>query len=76
MSQILYYDEFKYSFIEKHAFVLVKVVEKFCHFILDKHTLVKVHLPAIKFFLSQTYLSEKLAHLLAKIKDNDLTIMT
>jgi hypothetical protein len=54
MSQSLSDDEFKYSFIEKHAFSLVKDVEKFLHFILGKHRLVKVPLPAIKFFLSQT----------------------
>jgi len=52
MSQILSYDEFKYSYIEKHDFSLVKAVEKFCHFILGKHTLVKVPFPAVKFFLS------------------------
>jgi hypothetical protein len=67
MSQILSDDEFKYSYIEKHAFSLIKVVEKFCHFILGKHTLVKVPLPVVKFFLSQTYLSRKLAHWLSKI---------
>jgi hypothetical protein len=50
MSQSLSDDEFKYSFIEKHSFALVKVVEKFLHFILGKHTLVKVPLPAVKFF--------------------------
>jgi hypothetical protein len=32
MIQILSDDEFKYSFIEKHAFALVKVVEKFSPF--------------------------------------------
>jgi hypothetical protein len=42
MSQILSDDEFKCSFIEKHAFSLVKAVKKFLHFILGKHTLVKV----------------------------------
>jgi hypothetical protein len=67
MSQRLSDDEFKYSYIEKHAFDLVKVVEKFRHFILGKHTLVKVPLPAVKFLLSQTDLSGKLAHWLAKI---------
>jgi hypothetical protein len=67
MGQILSDDEFKYSYIEKHAFTLVKVVEKFRHFILGKHTLVKVPLPAVKFFLSQTYLSRKLAHWVANI---------
>ena len=41
MSQSLFDDEFKYSFIEKHAFTLVKAVEKFHHFILGKNTLVK-----------------------------------
>jgi hypothetical protein len=76
MSQSLSDDEFKYSYIEKHAFTLVKVVEKFRHFILGKHTLVKVPLPTVKFFLSQTYLSGKLAHWLAKIQEHDLTIMT
>jgi hypothetical protein len=76
MSQSLSDDEFKYSFIEKHAFSLVKVVENFRHFILGKHTLVKVPLPAVKFLLSQTYLSGKLAHWLAKIQEHDLTIMT
>ena len=76
MSQILSYDEFKYSYIEKHAFALVKAVENFRHFILGKHTLVKVPLPTVKFLLSQTYLSGKLAHLLAKIHEHDLTIMT
>jgi hypothetical protein len=76
MSQILSNDEFKYSYIEKHVFPLVKVVEKFCHFILGKHTQVKVHFPVVKFFLSQTYLSWKLAHWLANIQKHDLTIMT
>jgi hypothetical protein len=49
MSQSLYDDEFKYSFIEKHAFALVKVVEKICHFILGKKTLVKVPYPLSSF---------------------------
>jgi ribonuclease HI len=52
MSQSLSNDEFKYSYIEKHAFTLVKGVEKFYHFILGKHTLVKFPLPTVKFFLS------------------------
>jgi hypothetical protein len=76
MSQSLFDDEFKYSFIEKHAFTLVKVVEKFHNFILGKHTLVKVPLPAVKFFLSQTYLSGKLSHWLTKIQEHDLNIVT
>jgi hypothetical protein len=76
MSQILSDDEFKYSFIEKHAFTLVKDIEKNFHFILGKHTLVKVPLHAVKFFLSQTFFSGKLAHWLAKIHENDLTIVT
>jgi hypothetical protein len=52
ISQSLSDDEFKYTFIEKHAFSLVKVFEKFRHFILGNHTLVKVPLPVVKFFLS------------------------
>jgi hypothetical protein len=62
MSQIFSDDEFKYSFIEKHDFSLVKVVEKNIHFILGKHTLVKVPLPVVNVLLSWTYLSGKLAH--------------
>jgi hypothetical protein len=60
MSQSLSDDEFKYSYIEKHAFSLVKAIEKFHHFILGKHTQVKVPLPVVKFLLSQTYLSGNL----------------
>jgi hypothetical protein len=56
MSQSLSDDEFKYSYIEKYAFALVKAVEKFLYFILGKHTQIKVPFPVIKFLLSQTYL--------------------
>jgi hypothetical protein len=38
--------------------------------------LVKVSLHTVKFFLSRTYLSEKLSHWLAKIQEHDLTIVT
>jgi hypothetical protein len=76
MSQILSNDDFKYCFIENHSFALVKAVEKFHHFILGKHTLVKVHLPAAKFLISQTYISGNLAHWLAQIQEHNLTIMT
>jgi hypothetical protein len=76
MSQSLSDDEFKYTLIEKHTFSLVKTIEKFCHFILGKHTQVKVPLPAVNFFLSQTHLSRKLAHWLAKIQEHDFTITT
>jgi hypothetical protein len=75
-SQSLSDDEFKYSFIEKHVVALVKAVEKFRPYILGKHTLVKVPLPAVKFCLSQTYLSGKLAHWLVKIQEHDLNILT
>jgi hypothetical protein len=76
MSQSLLDDEFKYSYIEKHVFSLVKVVEKFSHFILGKHTQVKVPLHVVKFLLLQTYISGKLAHWLSKIQEHDITIMT
>jgi hypothetical protein len=76
MSQSLSDDKIKYSYIEKYVFSLVKAIEKFHHFILGKHMHVKVPLPAIKFLLSQTYLSGKLAHWVAKIQEHDLTIMT
>jgi hypothetical protein len=56
-------------------FSLVKAIEKFHHFILGKHTHVRVPFPAIKFLLSQTCLSGKLAHWFAKIQEHDLTIM-
>jgi hypothetical protein len=76
MSKSLSDDEIKYYYIEKHAYTLVKTIEKFCHFIWGKHMQVRVHLPVIKFLLSQTYLSGKLVHWLAKIQEHDLTIMT
>jgi hypothetical protein len=76
MSQSLSSDEIKYSYIEKHAFSLIKAIEKFHHFILGKHTSVKVPLPVVKFLLSRTYLLGKLAHWLAKIQEHDLMIMT
>jgi hypothetical protein len=76
MSQSLSDDEFKYSFIDKLSFALVKAVEKFHHYILGKHTLVKVPLPTVKFLLSQTYLSGNIAHWLAKIQEHDLNIVT
>jgi hypothetical protein len=76
MSQSLLDDGIKYSYIEKHAFSLVKAIEKKFHFILGKHTSIKVPLPAVKFLLSQTYLLGKLAHWLAKIQEHDLMIMT
>jgi hypothetical protein len=50
MIQSLSDDEFKYTLIEKHTYVLVKDIEKFCHFILGKHTHVKVPLSTINFF--------------------------
>jgi hypothetical protein len=76
MSQSLYDDEFKYTLIEKHTFSLVKSIEGFHHFILGKHTQVKFLLPAIKFLLSQTHLSGKLANWLTKIQEHDFTITT
>jgi hypothetical protein len=76
MSQSLLDDEFKYTLIEKHTYALVKAIEKFHHYILGKHTQVKVPLPVVKFFLSQTHLSGKLAHWLAKIQEHDFTITT
>jgi hypothetical protein len=54
--------ELKCGLIENNSFSLVKVAEKFHHFILGKHTKVKVPLPTIKFLLSQTFLLGKLAH--------------
>jgi len=62
MSQSLYDTVVQYSLIEKHAYSLVKAIEKFQHYILGKHTIVKFPLPVVKFLLSQTYLSGKLAN--------------
>jgi hypothetical protein len=62
MIQSLSDDEFKYNLIKKHTYALVKSIEEFFHFILDKHTQVKVSLSIVKLFLSQTHLSGNLAH--------------
>jgi hypothetical protein len=74
MSRSLSDDEMKYTIIEKHTFALVKSIRKFMHFILGKQTRVRVPLPAIKFLFTQTHLSRKLAHWLAKIQEHDLMI--
>ena len=50
MSQSLSDDEFKYTLIEKHTYSLVKSIEKFLHFILGKHTQLKVPLHVVNFF--------------------------
>jgi hypothetical protein len=76
MSQILSDDKLKYSLIENHTFSLVKAIEKFHDFVLGKHTEVKFPLHAVKFLLSQTHLSIKLAHCLSKIQEHDFTITT
>lgn len=74
MSQSLPDSVVQYSLIEKHAYSLVKAINKFRHYIIGKHTIVKVPLPVIKFMLSQTYLSRKLTNWLTKIQEHDLTI--
>jgi hypothetical protein len=60
MSHSLSDDETKYSYIEKHVFSLVKDIEKFLHFILGKHTQVKVPFPAVKFFYHKLIFQENL----------------
>jgi len=42
----------QYTLIEKHSYSLVKAIEKFRHYILGKHTIVKVPLPVVKVLLS------------------------
>jgi hypothetical protein len=54
MSQSLSKDEFKYTLIEKYTFVLVKVIETCCHFNIGKYTQLKVPLPAINCFFTNT----------------------
>lgn len=66
----------KYSFIENHAYSLLKSIDKFWQLILGKHTGVRNPFPAVKFLLSQNFLSGKLAHLLTKIQEHDLKITT
>jgi len=74
MIQSLSNDEIKYSFIEKHSYTLVKAIEKFCDFILNKHTQVKAPLHVVKFLLSRAHLLGKIVHWIAKIQEHDLTI--
>jgi len=76
MSQSLSDDEFKYTLIEKHTYSLVKSIEKIHHFILGKHTQVKLTLPAIIFFLSQTQILGNITHWLSKIQEHDFMITT
>jgi hypothetical protein len=74
MSESLSDDEINNSLIEKKSFSLFTTIEKFCRFILGKHTQVKVPLHVVKFLLSQNHLSGKLAHWLGKIQEHDLKI--
>jgi hypothetical protein len=67
--------EMKYTLIEKQVYALVKAIEKFHQFILG-HNEIKVPLSVVKFLLSQTLLSNKLAHWLTKIQEHDFTITT
>jgi hypothetical protein len=76
MSQSLFDVEMKYTLIEKHVYALVKAIEKLYHFILGKHIEVKVPFLVVKFLLSQTLLSSKLAHWLSKIQEHDFMITT
>jgi len=76
MSQSFPDSAVQYYLIEKNVYSLLKAIEKFRQYILGKHTIVKVPLPAVKFLLPQTYLSEKLANWLTKIQEHDLTIET
>jgi len=76
MSQSLSDVAIQYRLIEKHAYALVKAIEKFRHYILGKHTIVKVPLHAVKYLLSQTYLSGNLANWLTKFQEHDLSIET
>lgn len=66
-SQSLYEDAMKYSLIKKHAYSLVKVVEKFRHLILGKQTKMRTPLLDVKFPLSQNLMSRNFAHCLNKI---------
>lgn len=75
MSQSLFDDKLKYSLIEKHAFSLIKAIENFGHFILGKHTGIKVPLHATNFLLSKCIYLESL-HWLAEIKEYDFRITT
>jgi hypothetical protein len=76
MIQSLLDDELKYTLIEKHTFSLVKYIGKFRHFILGKKMQVRVPFPAMTYFLTQTHISRKISHWLAKIHEHDLMITT
>jgi hypothetical protein len=69
-------DELKYSLNEKHTFSLLKGIEKNCLLILGKHNELKLHLLAVNFMLSQTHLSRKITHWLAKLQEYNFTIST
>ena len=66
----------KYYFIEKHAYSLVKAIEKIVLIILGKNIEVRTPFPVVKFQLSQNLLSWKLAHWLVDIQEHGFTITT
>jgi len=62
MSQSFTKYEFKHSLIKKKALSLMIALRKFRHYVLGKHTIVKVSLPVVKYLTSQTFLQEKMAN--------------
>ncbi|XP_057849101.2 uncharacterized protein LOC131060021 [Cryptomeria japonica] len=67
-------DELKYSQMEKHAYVIVKVVKYFKFYILNSHTLVLVPDTTVKSILTQQEFGTKRGNWIAKIQEYDLEI--
>lgn len=63
-----------YSNLEKQSFSLIKVVKKFCHYILRSKVYAIVLDPAINTLLMQNELSERLGKWMAILQEFDLEI--
>lgn len=66
--------EFKYSSIEKNAYVVVKAVKNFHFYILNSHTIVLVPDTSVKSILTQQEFGTKRGNWIAKIQEYDLEI--
>ena len=66
--------ELNYLNLDKKSFSLIKVVKKFCHYILRGKVYVTVHDPVVKTLLMQNDLGERRGKWMVILQEFDLKI--
>jgi len=66
--------QLKYTEIERQCFALVFLIQKFCHFLLGRHTVARVPLNPLKYLLSRPELSEKIGRWAMILQEFDIEI--